>query len=145
MELFSNLKTFFLNFREGEETCKIWENMIKEINGERVEDVTITLWTIWNLRNRVLISNDRANFQLLYRQIKKNLHEQRKRINPNLAANNSEKQWNHGSWSPPPSSFLKMNVDASWNENFARGGIGWVVCDSLGYPIGIGYKFWSRR
>lgn len=32
---------------------------------------------------------------------------------------------------PPPKNCLKLNVDTSWNNAEDRGGIGWVIHDSI--------------
>lgn len=44
----------------------------------------------------------------------------------------------HSCWSLPIVGVWKLNFDAYWVDSPSCGGIGWLVCDSVGSPILVG-------
>lgn len=43
-----------------------------------------------------------------------------------------ENHQSQSSWTPPPTSTLKLNVDAFWSRASGIGGVGWTIRDSKG-------------
>lgn len=128
---------------------EIWDGLVEHLSKEELETVAVILWTTWNFRNKATLGTNRTNVQELTRQIKRHIAEQRKSRNDNQWMLTSENQENQEVWTPPPTGLLKINVDASWNDDQRRGGVGWIIRDSHGSPVGMGSakikQGWSIR
>lgn len=136
MELFLNLMYVSSFCRKEIKMSECWEEISRSLSKEKVEQIAIAQWTIWNFRNKVTINKEQPDFTILKRWIRRNLIEQTKRTS-NLPDHRAESLRNHELWIPP-TNCLKMNSDASWNEDLKLGGIGWVVRDSAGSLLGAG-------
>lgn len=121
-----------------------WEIIYKLHSKEEVEQIGITLWTIWTFRNQAVASKEEPDEWQLTHQGKQNLKEQRKRTLPNLSEIRLESLRNHEKWTLPPN-FLKINSNASWNDEAGCRGIGWIIRNSSGSLVKAGCKRINRK
>lgn len=112
------------------------------LSEEEIKVAAIILWNMWGYRNRVAFRGVTADQGHLCRLIEASLSEQNalESSSSYLGSHRGESLSSHSLWKPPPLSWLKLNVDASWN-NFAQiGGVGWIIRDFKGSLISAGFK-----
>lgn len=123
-----------------------WQWMADKLGKEDLEIAIIILWSVWKHRNAVHQKESSPDSKLILRYIEsysnrernsKNVHQSQENDPPPVCPKSLA---SHSDWIPPPANLWKLNVDASKSESPSLGGVGWILCDSLGSPICMGYK-----
>lgn len=99
------------------------------------------MWRLWKNRNDLVIKGVEFDAMATVLKAKEDREEWRKR--------EDEKGKERGSmqnrpvnrkvrWQPPPTNWLKCNVDGTWDTNREASGIGWVLRDHRGKVLWMG-------
>ncbi|XP_060969732.1 uncharacterized protein LOC133036963 [Cannabis sativa] len=113
-------------------------------NKSEMEQLFCTLWAIWNEQNKVVhgrkarAANDLAIFAAIFLQ--NFFNAQHKHPTVAATAPTISHQQNHSvaapsPWSPPASSVLKLNIDATVHSSSNNTGVGAVLKDTNGHVV----------
>jgi ribonuclease HI len=96
--------------------------------------VCILLWLVWHERNKANTGDTIRSPDYIASSINYHVNEYR-----NLKQHKmTQKKVSIQKWSPPPSEFLKINIDGAFYESLKAGGWGFTVRDDRGLLIVAG-------
>uniref|UniRef100_A0A1J3ELU2 RNase H type-1 domain-containing protein n=1 Tax=Noccaea caerulescens TaxID=107243 RepID=A0A1J3ELU2_NOCCA len=105
------------------------------------------LWRLWKTRNDWIIKGTEYDALQTIKKATEDMEEwkSRKENQGSLEIKNPmPTNPLRESWKPPPSGWVKCNVDGTWNKDAVDNGIGWVLRDSKGDVLWIGGRKISR-
>ncbi|KAL4271151.1 hypothetical protein GQ457_13G007950 [Hibiscus cannabinus] len=106
--------------------------LLELYDNRRNEEIFLTIWALWTARNKLIFKGQTQNPNVLSTFVRSYLSELNllsARLNPQISVINKR-------WSSPPSSFYKINVDASFHSADSVAGLGVVVRDEEGFILG---------
>ncbi|XVF06903.1 hypothetical protein REPUB_Repub06bG0091300 [Reevesia pubescens] len=105
---------------------------VKRMNQKQIQSLLLTCWALWMSRNRELHGEDRRSLMAIIEFINKYQNELNDvQTSPPLDEPGSE-------WVPPSMNYVKVNFDASMQEQQGRCGIGVVIQNHTGQIMAVG-------
>ncbi|KAH1047342.1 hypothetical protein J1N35_038126 [Gossypium stocksii] len=114
--------------------CIDWmEDMIRILDKKAMADLITTLWNCWNSRNKFIFKGQADKAQSIWENASKLSNEFRiyNPVNPPILAQIGETK----KWERPPKGFIKINFDATVNDN--RMGYVVIIRDEDGFVMGV--------
>lgn len=124
----------------------LWKGTYRCLKGEYPKKAVIIMWSLWNARNKCFHNNQTPDFKNIRRSIQNCIDEEDESSKEYLKSTEGsssaamENQLSHPYWIAPAANRWKINVDASWDERSGKGGMEWLIRDSIGSLIGGGCK-----
>lgn len=116
------------------------------MGNEELEKAIIILWSIWQHKNPVLQNEAIPDANAIIRTIERvsisgneseDFYQEKPIKKPSVRPKSLT---SHEEWIPPKDRCWKINVDASKDSKRDCGGIGWILHDSSGSTISLGFK-----
>lgn len=144
------INLFSLN-RGNWNPMEYWTWMMKNLKEEELEQAILILWSLWSYRNTIAQRSSKPDKISMIRAVERSLElreaDENSYLNIQQRGNRPKLKtlMSHGRWTPPPTNTWKLNTDASWSDKQQRGGIGWILRDSSGSSINLGFRRISRK
>ncbi|KAH1129559.1 hypothetical protein J1N35_000937, partial [Gossypium stocksii] len=129
-------------FLTNQHVQNVWmEDMMRILDKKAMADLITTLWNYWNSRNKFIFKGQADKAQSIWENASNLSNEFHiyNPVNPPILAQIGDTK----KWERPPKGFIKINFDATVNDN--RMGYGVIIRDEDGFVMGGGGGFNEGR